>query len=156
MIVLGSGRWESTELEMALIQNPIAARSMVSGTGTRRKHEVNHDRSGLPLSRWDAGVEVAETGLEEGLTDVSPRATAARDRGTMLLTHRCRPLPLAGSRSDTWPGELVPSLGAAPESLKRVDPSGRPAGREVEPRYSKWSSCNSRGPVITPDLERSW
>jgi hypothetical protein len=64
LIVLGTCRGQSTELEVPFIQNPIAIHSMMAGAGACRQHQINNDRSRLPLSWWYSRVQMAEARLE--------------------------------------------------------------------------------------------
>ena len=57
LIVLGAGGWKPTELEVTLVQHPVTVHhGATSGAGSRREHEIDHNRGRMPLPGRDSRI----------------------------------------------------------------------------------------------------
>jgi hypothetical protein len=138
---------------MFVVEHAVANQGRaLDGIGSQAKYQLGHHCGGLPLTSWNTRIEVREPGPQQGLPHIGSDPRGRLDPRSILAAHAC--VPFVGELARPPAGSLGP-LGATPESLKRVERSGNPSGRSEAPRKSKCSSCKSRSPVMTPDLDRS-
>jgi hypothetical protein len=65
LVVLTAGRGEATELEVALVQDPITVLvGLAPGCGAQGKNHIGHYCCGLPLSGRDPRIEMSVSGLQ--------------------------------------------------------------------------------------------
>jgi len=80
---------------MALLQHSVAVRlGLVPGTASDCVHQTGHDGGRMPFPGRDAGIQMTESGFQQGLPDVGAGAQARRHDRSKVFAH--------GSRSPLW------------------------------------------------------